>query len=170
MKKVIISISTVVIFFSILACSSKSEQEYFDQANKFLKEKKYKEALESFKTLIHEYPESNLASKSLVSIAELYHSNLIAGSNPVESYKKAAETYFQVYEKYPDSEEAPVALFQSGFLYDNELKNYDEATKKYNLFLEKYPNHKYTPIVKQSLDIMGLNPEDIINKKQSAKN
>jgi tetratricopeptide (TPR) repeat protein len=97
--------------------------------------------------------------------------NLIESVNYSEFLiKKLLIHYFQVYEKYPDSEEAPVALFQCGFLYDNEMKNYDEATKMYNLFLQKYPNHKYAPIVQQSLDIMGLDLEDIINKKQSAKN
>jgi TolA-binding protein len=167
MKKVLLSVFMMLIIF---ACSQITDQEYFDKAYNFLKEKKYKDVVINLETLIKEYPESKLAPKAMVQIASLYETHLIEGVNYSESYKKAAELYHQVYEKYPDSEEAPVALFQCGFLYDNEMKNYDEATKKYNLFLEKYPNHKYAAIVKQSLDIMGIDPEDIINKKQTAKN
>ncbi|MFZ1282284.1 MAG: tetratricopeptide repeat protein [Ignavibacteriaceae bacterium] len=160
----------VILPLLIISCSKTSDQEYFDQANNFLKEKKYKDVIKTLETLINEYPDSKLAPKALVQTAVLYESKLIEGVAGLNSYTKAAETYFQVYEKYPESEEAPIALFQCGFLYDNEMKNYDEATKKYNLFLEKYPDHKYAKIVQQSLDIMGLDPNDIINKKESAKN
>lgn len=167
MKKILLS---VFMIFIIFACSKTSDKEYFDQASNFLKDKKYKEAVASFETLIKEHSDSKLAPKAFVQIAGLYESHFIDGISFTESFKKAAELYYQVYEKYPASEEAPVALFQCGFLYDNEMKNYDEATKMYNLFLQKYPNHKYASIVQQSLDIMGMDPEDIINKKQSAKN
>ena len=35
--------------------------------------------------------------------------------------------------------------------------------------IEKYPNDKHAIIVKQSLDIMGIDYNDIINKKEAAK-
>lgn len=161
---------TVFSLIFIISCSKTSDQDYFNQANKLFKEKKYAEAIKGFEKLLTEYPESKLAPKSLVQMAALYESNLIEGNGLAKSFKKAAEIYYQVYEKYPNSEEAPISLFQSGFLYDNEIKNYEKATKIYNLFLEKYPNHKYAQIVKQSLDIMGIDPNDIINKKQSVNN
>lgn len=167
MKRLLLPVLAIIL---ITACSSMSDQDYFNQADKLLKEKKYSEAIKGFETLISEYPESKIAPKSLVQIAALYESNVIEGMGFVKSFKKAAETYYQVYEKYPESEEAPISLFQSGFLYDNELKNYDQATRIYNLFLEKYPGHKYAQIVQQSLDIMGIDPNDIINKKQSVQN
>lgn len=154
----------------IVSCSKISDQEYFDQATKFVKEKNYKDAIKNFELILSEHSDSKLAPKSLVEIARLYESHSIPDINFTESFKLASENYFKVYEKYPDSEEAPISLFQSGFILDNELKNYDEATKRYNLFLQKYPNHKYAAIVQQSLDIMGMDPEDIINKKQSAQN
>lgn len=158
------------VFIFIYGCAKTSDQDYYNQADQLIKEKKYTEAISGFENLIKEYPESKIAPKALVQIAALYESQLIEGYQFMQSYKKAAETYYQVYEQFPKSEEAPVALFQSGFLYDNELKNFDQATKIYKLFLEKYPEHKYAQIVQQSLDIMGMDPNDIINKKQSAKN
>jgi len=167
MKKLFLALLSVIIIF---ACSKVTDKEYFDQAGSLVKEKKIKDAISKYESLIKEFPESNLAVKSLLEIAKLYEMHSVDSVSFSESFKMASVFYFNVFEKYPDSKEAPVALFQSGFILDNELKNYDEATKRYNLFLEKYPDHKYAPIVKQSLDIMGLSPEDIINKKQSAKN
>lgn len=160
----------VLLGLSMISCSKISDQELFDQGNKLIKEKKISEAIKSFESLISEYPQSKLAPKSILQIASFYEAQLIEGTNRAKSYNKALELYNQVIEKYPDSEEAPIALFQSGFIYDNEFKNYDEATKKYNLFLQKYPDHKYCAIVQQSLDIMGMDPEEIINKKQAASN
>lgn len=167
MKKVLLSVITIIF---ISSCTKTSDQDYYNQADQLIKEKKYTEAVAGFENLLKEFPESKIAPKALVQIAALYESQLIEGYQFVQSYKKAAETYYQVYEQFPKSEEAPVALFQSGFLYDNELKNFDQATRIYKLFLEKYPDHKYTQIVQQSLDIMGIDPNDIINKKQSVKN
>ncbi|HQI39810.1 MAG: hypothetical protein B6D44_14155 [Ignavibacteriales bacterium UTCHB2] len=165
----ILSFSLLAIVL-ITACSKTSDQEYFNKADNLLKEKKYTEAIKGFESLITEYPDSKIAPKSIMQIAALYEQHLIDGVSYNESSNKAAEIYYSVYEKYPESDEAPLSLFQSGFIYDNELRNFDKATRMYNLFLEKYPDHKYANIVQQSLDIMGLDPSDIINKKQSAKN
>ena len=160
----------VLLGFSIISCSKISDQELFDQGNKLIKEKKISEAIKSFESLISEYPQSKLAPKCILQIASFYEAQLIEGTNRAKSYNKALELYNQVIEKYPDSEEAPIALFQSAFIYDNEFKNYDEATKKYNLLLHKDRNHKYSAIVQQSLDIMGIDLEEIINHQQAASN
>jgi len=160
----------ILIIITVIACSKTSEQEYFDKADSLVKEKKYTEAVKEFENLINEYPDSKIAPKSIMQIAALYEQHLIKGISFKASFSKAAETYYTVFEKYPESEEAPLSLFQSGFLYDNELKDYDKATRTYNLFLEKYPDHKYTQVVQQSLDIMGIDPNDIINKNQPANN
>ncbi|MBK7630136.1 MAG: tetratricopeptide repeat protein [Ignavibacteriales bacterium] len=159
----------LIISLLIISCSKTSDQEYLDQSNKLLTENKIPEAVKSLETLLNEYPESNLAPKALVQLAGIYQNQQIEGLTSKKSLEKAEQYYYQVYEKYPNSEEAPLALFQAGILLDDALKNYDEATKIYNLFLEKYPNDKHAVIVKQSLDIMGIDPNDIINKKEAAK-
>ncbi|MDT3696843.1 MAG: tetratricopeptide repeat protein [Ignavibacterium sp.] len=163
-------LSLFFLIIILIACSKTSEQEYFNKADTLLKEKKYTEAIKEFENLINEFPDSKTAPESIMRIASLYEQHLIKGISFKASFIKAAETYYTVYEKYPDSEEAPLSLFQSGFLYDNELKDYDKATRIYNLFLEKYPDHKYSQVVQQSLDIMGIDPNEIINKNQSANN
>lgn len=167
MKKFIASFIVLLVFVS---CSGTSDKELMDQATKLIKDNKVTEAKTALESLISEFPESELAPKALVQIAALYESRLIEGITPAQSFEKAEKYYYQVYEKYPQSEEAPLALFQAGFLQDEALKQYDRATKSYNLFLEKYPNHKLVPVAKQALDIMGIDPNDIINKKETAKN
>lgn len=160
----------LLLAFTLISCSKTSDQEYLDQGNKFLTENNIPEALKSFETLLSEFPGSKLAPKALVQIASMYQNHQIKDLTARQSFQKAEEYYYKVYEDYPNSEEAPVALFQAGYLLDDALKNYDEATRVYNLFLEKYPNDQHAVIVRQALDIMGIDPNDIINKKQTVKN
>ena len=162
---------SLFLIFSLifLSCSNTSDQDYLNQSEKLLKENKVTEAVTSLEALLNEYPESKIAPKALVQLAGIYQNHQVKDLTQKESIEKAEQYYYQVYEKYPDSEEAPKALFQAGILLDDALKNYDEATRVYNLFLEIYPNDKHAIIVKQSLDIMGIDPSDIINKKEAAK-
>lgn len=158
-----------LISFIYISCSKTSDQEYMNQANDFIKEKKIIEAVKSYETVLKEYPESKFAPKALVGLATIYESRLIDSLSSRISYEQASSYYYKVYEKYPKSEEAPIALFQAGFLQDDALKNYDEATRIYNIFLSEYPNHKHAIVVKQALDIMGIDPLDIISKSEAAK-
>ena len=166
MKKYSLFLIFSLIFFS---CSKTSDQDYLTQSEKLIKEDKASEAVKDLEILLSEYPDSKLAPKALVELAGIYQNQKVKGLSHKESIEKAEQYYYQVYEKYPDSEEAPLALFQAGILLDDALKNYDEATRVYNLFLEKYPNDKHAVIVKQSLDIMGIDPNDIINKNEASK-
>lgn len=54
---------------------------------------------------------------------------------------RAIEFFDWVYRYYPNSEEAPLALFLKGFLYETELNNKEYAMDAYKLFIKKYPNH-----------------------------
>lgn len=153
----------------IISCSKTSDQDYFDQGSKYLKENKINEALKSFETLLAEYPNSKIAPKTLVQIAAMYQNNLIKEVKMLESFNKAQEYFMQVYEKYPDSEEAPNSLFMSGYILANNLMKFDDATARFKLFLEKYPSHQLAFSAKQELDNMGLSPEEILKKTETAK-
>lgn len=161
--------SLLVISIIFLSCSKTSDQEYLAQSEKLIKENKVTEAIKTLETLVSEYPDSKFAPKALVELGGIYQNQKVNGVVKRQSIEKAEQCFYQVYEKYPESEEAPLALFQAGFLLDNALNNYDEAKKIYNLFLEKYPDNKNAVVVKQSLDILGLDPGDIIKKNEAAK-
>lgn len=159
----------VLITMFIISCSKTSDQEYFDQANKFVKENKINDAIKSFESLVSDYPESDIAPKALVQLAQLYQNQLVEKLKSSESFDKAEKYFVQVYEKYPDSEEAPKALFMSGFILANDLKKYDEATARYKLFLEKYPSHPLAVSAKEELDNMGLSPEEILKRTETVQ-
>ena len=94
---------------------------------------------------------------------------MVTNLSDKESFKKAEETFREVYNKYPDDSKAPMALFLSGFILANDLKNFESATSTYNLFLEKYPKHELATSAREELQNMGLSPDQILQNK-SQKN
>lgn len=159
----------LLIMSLLFACSKISDQQYFDKANEFLKVNKVEEAIKSFESLVSEFPDSKLAPKALSQLAILFQTHIDPKLTPEQSFEKAQKYFLQVYEKYPDSEEAPKSLFMSAFILANDLKKYDEATKAFNLFLEKYPSDPLAVSAKQELDNMGIPPEEILKRTDSAK-
>ncbi len=155
--------------FVIISCSKTTDQEYFDQGNKFLKENKINEAITSFENLVNDYPESDIAPKALVQLASIYQNQSVKNVKTEESFDRAQKYFIQVYEKYPESEEAPKSLFMSGYILANDLQKYDDATKNYKLFIEKYPKHPLAVSAKQELDNMGISPEEILKRTETVK-
>ena len=166
MKKYLFLALTALVLTS---CSKTTDQEYFDQANKFFKENKINEAIKSFENLVNDYPESDIAPKALVQLASIYQNQSDKNVKPEESFNRAQKYFMQVYEKYPESEEAPKSLFMSGYILANDLQKYDDATKSYKLFIEKFPGHPLAASAKQELDNMGLSPEEILKKTETVK-
>jgi len=154
--------------FLVVSCSNKTDQEYFDQATKELKENKVTAAIATLQTLLIEHPKSKLGAKALIQIASIYESEKVPNKSRKDSFDSAQKFLMEVYEKYPSDAEAPNALFKCAFILANELEDYDKATKVYKLFIEKYPDHEYAAIAKDELDIMGIPPEDLLKRVQSA--
>ena len=153
----------------LIACSKTSDQEYLTQAEKSLKEKNIDQAVTDLESLVKEYPESELSPKALVQLAGIFQNQLVKNLKPTESLDRAQKYYLQVYEKYPESEEAPKSLFMAGYILANDLQKFDDATKNYNLFLQKYPSHPLAVSAKEELDNMGLSPEEILKRTETAK-
>lgn len=153
----------------IISCSKTTDQEYYDQANKFLKENKIPEAIKSFEDLHSEYPESDLAPKAISQLASIYQNQLVKNLKPEASFDKAQKYFMQVYDEYPDNQDAPKSLFLSGFILANDLKKFDNATSRFKLFLEKFPSHALAESAQLELDNMGLSPEEILKRTETAK-
>jgi TolA-binding protein len=160
----------VLSFFIVVSCSKLTDQQYLDQAKNLLKENKVNEAVSSYKSIIEDYPDSKLAPKALVELANLYQNQLDKNLPPAESFDMAQKYFREVYDKYPNSEEASKALFMSAFILANELKRYDDATEAYKLFIEKFPRNPLAVSAQEELDNMGLSPEEILKKKEVVKN
>lgn len=164
--------SFFILFISVLifsGCSSKTDKEYLQSAENDVKGNNISEAIESYQTLVNEYPNSKLAPEALYEMAALYQNNLIKNLTKKESLQKSVEIYRSVYDKYPKSKKAPMALFMSGFILANELNEYDEASKAYNLFLKEFPNHELSTSAKEELKHLGLSPEEILKQKTATK-
>jgi TolA-binding protein len=166
MKKLFFSYSFILILLlELTSCSKKTDNEYWSDALLNMKGFKNKEAIQSLDKLVEEYPQSKYAIKALNESARLYHELKIPGLQPEESLNKAIFYNRRIINEYPKSHEAAKALFVIGYIEANELKDLESASKDYNAFLSKYPDNEYAPSVRAELANLGVNPEDIINKK-----
>lgn len=165
--KILFLLFIPIIFF--FGCSSKSDKEYLKTAEDNVKSNNISEAIESYKTLVDNYPKSDLAPEALYQMASLYQNNLVKNLSKKESLEKSVQIYRSVFDKYPESKKAPLALFMSGFILANELNNYDEASKTYNLFLKKYPDHELSTSAREELKHLGLSPDEILKQKTATK-
>ena len=164
MKYTILSVLfTAIIFLS--GCSSKTADDYMKMAHENVMNKNISEAINNYQIVVNQFPKTQQAPEALFQIATLYQNKMIENLSDVESFKKAEETFRQVFNLYPDYKEAPKALFLSGFILANDLKNYESATSTYNLFLQKYPDHELASAAREELENMGLSPDQILQKK-----
>lgn len=162
-------IALLFIIFIAFACSSDNGKKIYDQAVKFYGEKKYVEALKEYQKVIDEYSSGEFREKSLMTIGSMYHMYLIPNISQTESNQKAVEYFRKLYKEYPKSEDAPKALFLSGFILSNNLQKFDEAKLAYQTFLKEYPNHELVSAVKSELENLGKDPEQILQNKLSKK-
>ncbi|MGE5431270.1 MAG: tetratricopeptide repeat protein [Syntrophomonadaceae bacterium] len=160
--------SVIISGILLTGCSKKSEQELFNAGQKNVQDGKYTEAIDSYETLVKDYPESPRAPKVLFEIGKLYQGKAVKNISETESIKKAVEFYNRIFKEYPKSAEAPSALFMTGFLQANELRDYNAATASLKQFLASYPNHEMASSAQAELDNMGLTPDEILKKNLEA--
>jgi TolA-binding protein len=161
-----LSFTFFILVFLFAGCSKISDNEYMDKADASLKQNDITGAVESYESLVEEYPESKIAPEALEKLAAIYQNNMTKNLSQEESLKKASSLYRKLYDKYPKSDQAAKALFMSGYILANEpLKEYDEATKTYTLFLEKFPNNEWADDAKVEIKNMGKPPGEILGKE-----
>lgn len=164
MKSYVVFLSLAVL---LLNGCGKSEKEQFEEANRFVQEKKYTEAISAYEKVGQEFSDGVYGAKSFYEIAKLYQAEVVTGLDQKTSQEKAVEYYQKVFLKYPKDESAPAALFMAGFIQANNLGKYNEATVTYKKFLEVYPKSEFADDAKAELNNMGLSPEEIIAKHQT---
>jgi len=157
----------ILVSITFIGCG-KNENEKFQQAVTLQQTGKYPEAI-SVLSMLKDSKTDTVAAKALLSIGKLYQMQItpqITGNALLDS---ALVAYTSCYSKYPKTKFAEESLFLSGFVNANDLKNYSKATELYNKFLESYPKSPYAEAVKQELEVMGLTPEEILNRKIAVK-
>ena len=159
------SFTFFILVFLFAGCSKISDKEYMNKAEESLKQNNIAGAVEAYKSLTEEYPESKLAPDALEKLAAIYQNNQVKNLSQVESLKEASKLYRKLYDKYPNSNHAANALFLSAYILANDpVKDFTEAKKAYNLFLEKFPNHELADDAKEEIKNMGRPPEEILKK------
>jgi TolA-binding protein len=142
MKNIIL----IIIFLFTYSCSTiKKPQEYWNDAKRFRTEKKLMEAITSYKSLISNYPESDLSPDAQFQIADIY-------LNDTKDFEYAIDEFNKVILNYPEFEVAKKSLFMIGYVYNNYLDAYTDAINNYNLFKNKYPNDELIPSVDYELE------------------
>jgi tetratricopeptide (TPR) repeat protein len=83
----------------------------------------------------------------------------------VSNGEKALALYQTVAEKMPQQAKAPMALFMTGFVQENLLKNLDKAKTAYELFLHRYPNDPdFADDAQNCLKLLGKSPEEVFQQ------
>jgi len=98
-------ISVVIVLWFVFGGEKLSEQELFNQAQISYAEEKFDEAIDSYKTVIDEFPEGDNRIKAIFMLGFLY-------ANSLQEFTQAAVYYNMVIEEYPDNDLAPSAKFE----------------------------------------------------------
>jgi TolA-binding protein len=150
-------------------CSKKSGVDYMNVASKSIKQNNITKAVESYQTIIKDYPHSKEAPDAMFRLATLYQNKLVKNIAEKESLEKAVSLFDELNTKYPDSKIAPKALFMSGFILANDIHDFNRATAVFKKFLRIYPNNDLTSSAREELSNMGMTPAEILEKKKASK-
>lgn len=169
MSKISYSVVMMFILFSVIFIGcGKNTNEKFEQAAHLQETGKYPESIAVLNDLKNSEIDT-VAAKARLSIGKLYQMQITPQITNNALLDSAIVAYTSCYSKYPKTKFAEEALFLSGFINANDLKNYSKATELYNKFLESYPKSPYAEAVRQELEVMGLTPEEILNRKLAVK-
>lgn len=136
--------------FLVVSCSAKLAEQsgltdtgLFTSGQQYLAKKKYDDAIEHFKVLLEKFPNSPLAPKAQLALADAYFGN----KDNVES----EISYDDFMRLYPANDNVPYALSRKGELLSRQVSKPGrdqtktlEAIRIYKLILEKYPSGPYT--------------------------
>lgn len=161
MKNILLLLVVSLIAFS---CSKPTDQEYMKKASELVKDKKPKDAIESYKNLISEYPDSKLAPEAITELSALYIKQNDASD--------AVVFYENLVKNHPDGKISPRALLESAALYQkNMVKNLtniqslQKAAETYKSVYDKYPQSEEAP---KSLFMSGfIYANDLKNYKEA---
>ncbi len=135
--------------FLVVSCSTKLAEQpgltdtgLFTNGQQYLAKKKYSDAAEHYKVLLEKFPNSPLAPKAQLALADAYMED---GDNV-----EAEVAYDDFMRLYPASDNVSYALFQKGELFSSQASKPGrdqgktlEAIRTYKLILEKYPSAPY---------------------------
>ncbi|MBC8042616.1 MAG: tetratricopeptide repeat protein [Rhizobacter sp.] len=148
---------------SLTACSpAPTDKMLFDaatdSANAALTPAAHQQAATLFYKVYESYPASSLAGDAVFQSAKALTS--------AQQLQQAIERFAVMREKFPSHKDAPLALFLTGFIYNNDLQDSVKAKEVYQTFLSQYPAHELAMSARFELETMGKPPEEVVPKVQ----
>lgn len=110
----------------------------------------------------NQHPADSLAADYLFKAADI-SMNMNNPQNTVALFK-------HIMSRYPSYKNIPTIMFLTGFVYDDQLKNYESAKEYYNEFLEKYPDSDFADDARISIQNLGKTPEELIKEFEDMNN
>lgn len=112
-----------------------TEQQAYDSAFESLKQSRYEDAIEEFRTIVNTWPDSDLADDSLYWMSEANYVN--------RRFEVALNGFEDLVLRYPDSSRVPEAMLKIGYIqYD--IGAYDKAADTFQEILSRFPGHQVT--------------------------
>ena len=136
----------IIILTLIYSCSNnKNPDDLWNEAQNHRINNNLKEAINTYKNIIDQYPKNDFSSKAQFQIADIY-------LNDIKDYDLSIKEFKIVVNDYPNDEVAKKSLFMIAYIYNNYINAYTEAIDYYNLFINKYPKDELIPSVQYELE------------------
>jgi len=129
------------------AASSADEKAAYDQAFQALKELRYADAAEDFRSFLDRYPNSEFADNAQYWLGESYY--------VTRNYDIALTAFQDLLDRHPDSPKAPDALLKVGYTY-YELEQWDSARAALTQVQERYPDSTLSRLAENRLRSMRM--------------
>lgn len=123
--------------------ASPAERKAYQTALKSLKDGRYAEALDGFRTYLGEYPQGRYAPSAQYLIGETYY--------VTRRFDDAITEYDRVLERYPDSRKVADALLKIGFIHF-ERKRWKPAREALERVVSDYPDSTAASLAKRRLE------------------
>jgi TolA-binding protein len=127
-------------------------------------------AITTLEKMIDKYRDNQvLTPLALYDLGAIYQNQSDPKLKGEKSFYKAIEYFNQILQKFPNAEIAPKALMNIGFIQENHLQKFEEAKATYQKLIDQYPASNLVESAKQAKAIVGVPPEEIINRTRVAK-
>ncbi len=101
------------------------------------------------------FPEDSMAPVYLLKTAQIQ----INGGE----FEQGLSVLDSIIELYPGFEDVAICLYLKGQAYEQN-QQYDKAREAYTLFVTNYPDHYLAPDTRKMLPLVGLSPEEQLEK------
>ena len=127
--------------------SAADEKAAYDQAFQALKELRYADAAEEFRSFLDRYPNSEFADNAQYWLGESYY--------VTRNYDIALTAFQELLDRFPESPKAPDALLKVGYTH-YELEQWDSARAALTQVQELYPDSTLSRLAENRLRSMRM--------------